>query len=196
MRKEIVIFAVVLFWGIGGIKSHSIAQEQRNFISINPVGIIFGIQNVEFERVLSRNSGIALYLAYSGFAEAKISDIRFEGSEQRVTYRYYIKQNAPKGFWLGGSFAYSSGNVVKLGPESYIGGQKVYIIEEYAWNISMLALGVEVGYRWILGNFNIAPMAMYRFPLTDNLLGTKTASGGVKIPFVAYGIGINIGWGW
>lgn len=217
MKKRIMTFGLVLFWITAGIISHSLAQDEKNVLAINPIGIGFGLQNMEFERVLSKNSGIALFWAYNGFAVTKISNVRFQGSEQRITYRYYIKQNAPKGFWVGGSLAYSTGYVDKLGREFYLDGTKGYVIEAHSWSISMLTLGIEVGYRWMLGKFNIAPVAMLRLPLTDNLLGTKVASGDIKIPYAVfinnllgikatsgnvkiippiYSFGVSVGWGW
>jgi hypothetical protein len=177
---------VISLWSITGITSQSIAQEPqgiKNILAINPVGILlFGVQNVEYERALTSKSGIALYWARSGVAYAKIEGSKFRSSEQGVTYRYYWGGSAPKGAWGGVNFAYFSGSIWNAGC--------------YALNISMLALTIEAGYRWIIGIFNVSPIVMFRVPLTDNLLGTKSTSGDVKIPLTGFGVSLNLGWGW
>jgi hypothetical protein len=142
----------------------------------------FGVENVEFERVLGTHYGIALYWARSGFAVAKISDVNFQVSEQRISYRFYLGKNAPQGFWVGENIAYSTGDVWKG--------------SDYAYDRSVLAFSIESGYRLIRGNFNIAPFAMIRLTITDNLLGTKRTNGDVKMPLAGLGLGISVGWGW
>ena len=71
-----------------------------------------------------------------------------------------------------------------------------YYDSEYVRNMSMLALSIEAGYRWIWKSFNIAPIVMFRFASTDNLLGTKYSRGDVDTPMAGFGIGLNVGWGW
>lgn len=190
MRNLFLSFAVAIL-GTGATICPSNAEEpqrvvprQKSIIAINPLGFAFGLENVEFERALSERSGMALYWARTGVTPGKIGGRHFQGSEERVTYRFYLSGRAPKGSWTGVSFAYSSGDVWTHCCEG-------------VWNISMLCLSLEVGYRAMLGSFNIAPIAMLRLPLTDDLLGEKYTDGvETKYPFAAYGIGILVGWGW
>lgn len=181
--------AVSIFCGTVLISSVTYAQES-NVVSINPLGILMGIQNVEFEKVINKNSTISLYYADSGFTPAEMFDVGFQGTEERVTYRNYLSGNAPTGGWVGGSFAYSSGDTYKLSSNGSV--------EAYINNLSIIALSVESGYRWTWKNgFNVAPIAMYRFLLTDNLLGTKVESlKDVKTPVGGVGLGVAIGYAW
>ncbi|MDZ7393716.1 MAG: hypothetical protein ONB25_12545 [candidate division KSB1 bacterium] len=188
--RVIPVFLAVAIMGTGATMCPSNAQErqrviqqQKNVIAINPVGIAFGIENVEFERALTERTGMALYWARTGFTPGKIGGREFAGSEERVTYRRYFSRRAPRGSWVGVSLAYSSGDVWSESADVY--------------NLSMLALSLEVGYRATGGGFNIAPIAMLRFTLTDNLLGQKFTCGGtVKYPLAGPGLGILVGWGW
>lgn len=184
MKKTLVILTIAVC-GIATAPTAATTQQQDNCVAVNPLGIfLLGVQNVEYERVLSPNTGIAIYWAMSGSAPAEIFDVRMSGSEQRVSYRHYPSGCAPKGNWIGGSLAYSSGDISETDGNSY------------AYDLSMIVLSVEAGHRWISGSFNIAPIVMLRMPLTDDLLGTKQDSGNVSIPFGVFAIGINIGWGW
>jgi len=159
------------------------AQDQKNVLIVNPLLLTFGVINVEFERAIDEDKGIALYLGMTGNAPAKICRNYIVGAEQRVSYRYYPKGKGLKGGWIGGNFAYSSADVWKED-------------NKYVFDISTFALGIEVGYRCVQGSFNIAPLIMLRLPLGDNFLGTKRSSGSVKIPRLGLSFGLNVGWGW
>jgi hypothetical protein len=180
-RNLIPLMALILIFGI---HRNLQAENHENAISINPVGItLLGMQNVEYERALTNKIGMAIFWAMSGKARAAIGDITIDGSEQRVTLRCYAGKEALSKHWLGASIAFSTSDLRK--------GQ------DYVLNISMLALSIEAGYRFTAGHFNLAPIIMFRMPITSSLLGPRQTSGiDVKIPFAAMGLGINLGWGW
>jgi len=182
MKK--VIFISLILINTMGMASISGAQDQKNILSINPLGIpLLGAMNIEFEAILSDYSGMAVYWSETGHALPENDGVTIRGSEQRITYRYYWAGNAPGGIWSGVSTAYSSGYAFDSDSSIY--------------GMSILVGSIEAGYRFVWGNFNIAPLVMGRFIFTDDLFGEKRVYGEVnETQMVALGLGLNIGWGW
>ena len=188
MKKIKIILAILCVTIL--MASNVFAEEKiKNLISTNFLGIaLFGYQNIEYERILGPKGSMAFYWAESGYAFTKISDIEFAFTEQRITYRYYLSEKTPEGFWIGSNFTYSTGNI-KLSDT------------EYAYKTSMLFLGIEAGHRWLFNswnNLNITHYIILRWMLTDNVSGSKESSENFNYPFIGYniGFGFNIGWGW
>ena len=161
----------------------------ENSLAVNPIGFALGIENVEFARHLGSGSAMSLYWARSGIADGRVGATVFLASELRLTYRYHFARSIV-GPWTGGSVAYSTGSA--------------WLEDEQGWpqggvfNLSLVVVSAEAGYRLTLGHLAIAPMAMARLPLTDDLHGRKTVQGpfDVEMPMMNYGLGIGIGWIW
>lgn len=96
-------------------------------VSVNPIGVMFGIFSAEYERVFSSNATIGVSGSY--WSTGDVNPISYFSLDAK--YRRYLSGTALEGFYLGGSAGVSAFTATETVPA--------------------LTTGVEVGYGWLLG---------------------------------------------
>ncbi len=169
MKKTIITLLLTLF-----LTTPAIANElPKQVLSANPLGLVFGIMNLEYERTIDQKSTWSVRGLYWGADD--------EGWEWTAfglggSYRRYFASNAPKGgYWGAGidSLSISADYV----DES---GSSVFFIPK-----------VEIGYQWLLGNtvaINLGGDVRY-------VIGTLDIAG-EKFPVSGFGIGLKLALGY
>jgi hypothetical protein len=108
------------------------APERKQILTTNPLILVGGFLNVEYERKVSEGMT-------AGFTAASFDGF-YEGAAYRnVTFiaRYYPQEGAPKGFYFGG----------KAGLH-HVEAETVFGADD---NATVVGLGFDLGYTWILG---------------------------------------------
>ena len=160
--KKLFILSITLF-------ALSFAKAQTNVIKANPIGFVYGIANVSYERAFADNQSIAFSGSYFNSGEVQdVSAVTAIGAN--ITYNYYLlSDNAPKGLYIGpgvGMFSVSDGSAKKsvltvTGKVGYqwilwdhfavdLYGQYVYLTKDTFPGLgrSIIAPGLSIGYAW------------------------------------------------
>lgn len=170
----------ILAIGIVGIGVNFARAEERptQILSVNPVGIIFGMVNGEYERIFKDKSSFLLRGAYSG---NKIGDWKWSAMGIGGGYRKYFTSQAmlKGGFWgFGVDFSNTSAEYLRIKASSF-------------WIVP----GGEIGYRWLLGgneNFSVSVNGGLRLHIGSlKILGKS-----IPMQGIAPGIGVNLGYAW
>lgn len=130
----------------------------RQMISAAPLGVIFSVYNVEFERGISPNASVAVSSTYWGRnAEATGTDGSVEANASYVSgdlkARYYPTA-ALRGFSLGGLVGMTS-----VGAGARACDSETETCAEGSGRASAASVGVELDYTFLLGdreNFGLA----------------------------------------
>lgn len=100
-------------------------NQKQNVITTNPLGLVQGVIDLSYERVLSPGWSIVIDPRFM-FGEAS-------GIGVIAGIRRYISPTAPKGFFIGGSGVLASVSVGLVSGRAY-------------------GFGGDIGYKWILQN--------------------------------------------
>ncbi len=84
------------------------AQNGKNVIKVNPLGLLFGIADLTYERGLNENSSFEIAPQYGGFS---VGSLKYSTIGLGANYKYYSSGEAVKGFYLSPGIFYSSGTV-------------------------------------------------------------------------------------
>ncbi|MEI6184425.1 MAG: DUF3575 domain-containing protein [Bacteroidota bacterium] len=84
------------------------AQNGKNVVKVNPLGLLFGIVDLTYERGLNENSSFEIVPQYGGFT---VGDFKYSTIGLGANYKYYSSGEAVKGFYLSPGLFYSSGKV-------------------------------------------------------------------------------------
>lgn len=157
--KKVLIFVLVFF-------TLSLAHAQKNIVKVNPIGIIFGVFNAEFEHAFTEKSSFTIgasYLNWSTF------DVTALGAD--LGYRFYFAKttNAPAGIFLS--------------PFISLGSYKNTDNDETAF---ALGYGGRAGYQWIWSS-GFALDLYFGYGYQSVKFDSETISGGLPQLGIALG---------
>jgi hypothetical protein len=112
---------------------------QSNVLSINPFGFLFQWYNIEYEHAFSSTASWSAGVGHIDIGDAD-DETTYTSADLRL--RYYPSAEAPTKFSAGISFGYS--RVTDEDPGAAAGE----IIEN---DFDALAVGIDLGYSWLLG---------------------------------------------
>lgn len=157
-----MILAVLLLIIVPMAQAKTIAQKaaavategsdvasQKNVVTVNPLGLIFGLWNARYERALGDSAGIGLGLNYWGFG---LTDWKYSILGGQLDYNFYLEKHALTGWFVGphlgiqvASISYKWINLITL-EETNDTASSVFV-----------NIGGQGGYRWIWnGGFTLA----------------------------------------
>ncbi|PWT95561.1 MAG: hypothetical protein C5B52_17620 [Bacteroidetes bacterium] len=104
MKKLLTAFIFIL------VLSSANAQDEKNVIKINPIGILLGSANIGYERAISQKSSILIAPTYGYFNSSgdKFTIYGISGE-----YRFYVSgtKYAPRGWYVGPGLEFAGGSV-------------------------------------------------------------------------------------
>lgn len=119
------------------------SKAYKNSIRIHPLNLLVSQIGFSYERVIKSNRSLNFTLIQS-FKEidrpARVADYSYYGIEGEIDYRFYLKHNAPKGWFV------SPGISATTESESYTSS---FDRKEIDFKRSTVAVGIEGGYQWI-----------------------------------------------
>ena len=162
ISKKLFILSITLF-------TLSFAKAQSNVIKANPIGFVYGIANVSYERAFADKQSIMLSGSY--FKSDEVQDVSaVTAIGANITYNYYLlSDNASKGLYIGP-------------------GVGMFSISDTATKKSVLTVTGKVGYQWILwDHFAIDIYGQYVYLTKDTFPGLERS---IISP------GLSIGYAW
>lgn len=143
MKKMITIFTLA-------VSTFTFSQNsttlKSNDIVINPVALVLGAVNVEYERIISENSGIGVTTSF--LLDDYIIDDN-NGFSITPYYNYYFGKKRANGFYIGGYCSINSGDVEKsYYVSSQYGGYTMYTTEKE----TNFGVGFKFGGKWVVKN--------------------------------------------
>jgi len=149
MSKRIVVSVIVVLTVLSCGEALCQEAEKTDWsgvVSFNPLGLVIGAANVNYERVLSPGSAIVVSGAFGKIGSGDWDWTTLGGG---LALKKYAMQHAPRGVYLGGS-----ANVLYIDAE-----YETYDISDI-WDIErkkesdssvFFSLSGMVGYQWIVG---------------------------------------------
>ncbi len=163
-----VLFIAVTFLLISFNTAYAqrMIKNYNEAITVNPLGLAFGILNVNYEMQVSRENSLTIggvYLGYQGWTGLGING----------SYKWYLFQDEDKAIK-----GFSFGPTVSVTFLNY---------ENNTYNDRMgLAIGGEATYKWIIDDFVIEPV----FGINFNVLNES------GLDWRPYYLGVNVGYAW
>lgn len=173
MKRSVVVAAMVVVLLLAAP-----AAWAKSTITVNPVGLLFGIASLEYETDLAR-LGNQTTLGVKGlFWGVKTNDLDLRLSGFGAGVRYYVDGATHDGFYVGGYGTYGVGSGKYLGTET---------------TVSVFGLSGVGGYKWVFGSGLVLDVgAEFSFPVKT----TVTKGNGKPEDFAnVMGAGVNIGIG-
>lgn len=138
-------------------------KSYENVISANPVGLIFGVANVEWEHKIRPDLSIAPAGLFASYGDWTMYGVG-------VTAKKYHLPTAPRGLWYGGNVNIAQVSWDGLGSDTN--------------STTGFGIGGWVGHKWIYQNgFTIEPSAGLQY----------YSAGDAAISGVGFGLGLQIG---
>lgn len=132
------------------------AQEKN--ISVNPVGLAFGLFNVSYEKALTNNQSISISGLYFNDNTFDITGIGAEAG-----YNYYFSSEVIRGFHIGGNAG-------------------ALFLSDANSSDTVLTLGANAGYKWVFGeHFSLDLFASGKYFTNSKLNGLDTFLPGVGL---------------
>jgi hypothetical protein len=99
MKKFTILFAVIFLSATGFAQKKSSSLERQNVIKVNPLGIIFGIAGVSYERVIDSKSSVQFDANFGGLS---VSGNKYTNLGAGINYRRFFgaSSEAPKGIYI------------------------------------------------------------------------------------------------
>jgi hypothetical protein len=118
-----------------------VASPHRQVISANPLGLLFGYINGEYERAISSTSTVGVAGAYFSPDNDALATIE-------AKFRYYPQARPLAGFSIGGSLGY--GQVTDEADfDEFIVDSRAQ--QDDAETSSAFIVGIELNYNWLVG---------------------------------------------
>lgn len=144
MKKTITIFALALS-ALAYSQSEN-SDLKSNDLVINPISTVLGAANIEYERIITENSGIGVITSFV------IDDYVLDGANGfniSPYYNYYFGKKRANGFYIGGYVSINNGKSDKT---EYIynqnGGYYKYTTEKE----TNFGFGFKFGGKWVVKN--------------------------------------------
>lgn len=168
MKK--ILFLVFVF-----LINHSNSFSQAGkAITVNPIGLFYGVMNVQYEFRHDVDNSIALRANFVGYDIGSFSNSAFGFGG---TYRWYHSTRPVVGLWYGPSadlLFWTAKEKNRIRPESY--------------TRLFLGLGGDIGYKWNFNHFGVEIFGGLRYYFGEI---TGLAFGGASL--IA---GLNLGYIW
>jgi hypothetical protein len=185
MFKKVVFFSLIF---VILLSSAAFAEGTTSFLSINPLGLIWGTANIEYSHSISDNQVIAIRAIYEPI---------FLGIYEIATWWHPYPYETISTIGIGASYRTFFGDTAFVGPYWGVGLNYRTLLPSYtrysysnATLLTMLEPVLEVGSIIFRTNFGITlganAYAGYLLYLKSNSI-----SG-----FFTYGIGLQIGYSW
>lgn len=162
-RKQMLqVFVVLVVIILAGGVAFSAAPSK--VIKLNPFGFILGVYNADYEMVTSNKSSLVISGLLMRYAVGSDSLTALGGG---LSYRYYTRGDAPKGFYVGpsASIAFANANINAASASALVFG-----------------VGGVAGHQWISDSGFVF----------DLQASVSAASGGTIAP----GFGLSLGYAW
>lgn len=154
--RKIVLGATLIF--------SCVAFSQTNAVKANPLGLVFGVVSVDYERALNDTQSISANANYLDIAGTEAYGV---GTE----YRFYFSNEILKGWHLGPTAGYYS------------------FKEDHKPRGHIYAIGAEGGYQWVFDNgFLIDTFANFNY--FDASVEAKDVRGST----MSLGVSIGYAW--
>jgi hypothetical protein len=135
MLKRIVLLCLFLV-----CSSLPAFAHENNSLTIEPVGLYWGMDNVEFEHLFARHEALAFRANFSDYYAPGWSAY---GAGAGMSYRFFpfTLMRAPRGLWLGPA----ADVVVTQASHGDVAATGV-----------LAGAGAEIGYKWLFGGRHVA----------------------------------------
>lgn len=144
----------------------SLAHAQKNIVKVNPIGIIFGVFNAEYEHAFTEKSSFTIGASYLNWKNVNVTAV---GAD--LGYRFYFSKTtaAPEGMFLS--------------PFISLGNYKYTDTNETAFAVGY---GGRAGYQWIWDS-GFALDLYFGYGYQNVKFTSKTISGGLPQLGIALG---------
>ncbi len=133
MKKLAVLFLIVLCFS-----SNIYGQEKQNGIKLNPLALIIGAVNVQYERAVSEKNSAQLGLFFINF---NIGDTKLSGFGLTPEYRFYLAKEALDGFYAAPLINFNTLSLdVSAGTT------------DGSATLTTFGGGAKIGWNWLLGD--------------------------------------------
>ncbi len=132
--KRTMLFLIIFFFNFP-------LFSQSRAVSINPLGLFWGVLNVQYEFRYDLDNSIALRANFVGYDIGTFSNSAFGFGG---TYRWYHSTKPVVGLWYGPSadiLFWSAKQKNRITPATY--------------NSSFLGIGGDIGYKWNFNQFGV-----------------------------------------
>lgn len=146
MKKILLVITISFFTNLFNAQEQSQATEKSNDFVVNPIALVLGAANLEYERVISENSGIGVTTSFI------LDDYVLQGANGyniAPYYNYYFGKKRASGFYLGGYVSINSGEVEK--PITYYYQSGSYTTYTTAKETDF-GVGFKFGGKWVVKN--------------------------------------------
>jgi hypothetical protein len=119
------------------------APRYQNVLSANPLGLLFGYYNGEYERAVSTTSTVGVAGAYFSLDSDELAVLE-------AKYRYYPQARPFHGFSVGGSVGYGQ---ISEEEEIYTVAESGAVRQQQQQRDTRSAfiVGIELDYNWLVG---------------------------------------------
>lgn len=185
MKKLVLVVLIVMVGIITSLNIANAEEKPEQIISVNPLGLVFGITNVEYEKVFKDNTTWALRGLYWG---QETGDWSWSAIGAGGSYRKYFSPNTnPKvftgGFWGAGvDFLNISADLESFG-------------DTESGSAFFFGPKGEIGYKWLLGQENNISVSIAG-ELGYYMGSLEIADTSIPFSGIAFGLPVNIGYAW
>jgi hypothetical protein len=158
-----------------------VEDERDNDITVNPLGLAFGLGNITYERALSKENS---WLAGVDFGSYGTSDDKLSIFGASGAYRWWFDKEKALNGWFAGP-------EVKIESVSWSFG---VLGNNYSANGSFFGAGVQGGYQWVFRNGFTLNLGLNFDYLAGSIASNVT--GAPALGFGGAGIGANLGLGY
>lgn len=138
MLKTPILVLALLAAATPALAQGAAAPERTQILTTNPLILIGGFLNVEYERKVSDSMTIgATAASFEGFFDESASYRNLT-----LVARYYPQEKGPEGFFFGGK-----AGIHHVEEDGIFDGLE----EDADEDATMVGLGFDLGYTWILG---------------------------------------------
>ncbi len=151
-----------------------LSAQSSKAVMVNPLGLFWGVMNVQYEFRYDIDNSIALRTNFVGYDIGSFSNSAFGIG---ASYRWYNKTKPVVGFWYGPSadiLFWSAKDKVKISPTTY--------------KSSFLGIGGDAGYKWDFNHFGVEIFGGLRYYFGD--------IAGLSFGGASLIAGLNLGYIW
>ncbi len=132
MKKLTFLFALII---LGSATVHAQDGDKNNSFKANPLGLLFGLGKINYERKLNDSMSAQLGLSYFSFSNSGNS---FSGLGLVPEVRFYVGGNAIEGFYVAPFMKY---NGLTLEDKD----------SEFKGRLNAYRGGAKAGMQWLMG---------------------------------------------
>lgn len=132
--KKLLLLLLIVFC----VTSNTYSQEKQNGVKLNPLALIIGAINVQYERAVSEKNSVQLGLF---IINLNIGDTKLSGFGLTPEYRFYLAKEALDGFYAAPLINF---NTLSL---SYDDG-----VDSGEASLTTFGGGAKIGWNWLLGD--------------------------------------------